>query len=114
MKSFSQHLAEDKNSAYTKSYAKSQKKRHDFEQAKLEKQISYIQDVCNVGLQTDTTNGKLDQLLLALFYFAFTLRIRGELSSANLNTLLSGILTADEINKQLEKFPPPEKELSFD
>jgi hypothetical protein len=113
MKNFIQHLRENQERAYARVYAKSQKKRHDFERAKLEKQVSYIQDTCNVGLQHDDVKAKLDQLLVALFYFANTLRIRGELSDSNLSTILSGILSSEEINKELKKFPQREKELSF-
>lgn len=114
MKSFLQHIKESQQAAYARYYALSQKKRHKLEREKLEKQVSYMQDTCNIGVRDDSISIKLDQLLIAIFYLGNALRIAGELSDTKLNASLANILTSDEINSKLEKFPPPEKELSFE
>ena len=114
MKSFLQHIKESQQAAYARYYALSQKKRH-----KLEKEIAYARsgdkgDTCNIGVREDSVSLKLDQLLIALFYFGNALKINAEISEAELNATLATVLTQEEINGKLEKFPQPEKDLSFE
>ena len=112
MKSFLQHIKENQQAAYARYYALSQKKRHKLEREKLEKQVSFMQDTCNIGVREDSIALKLDQVLIALFYFGNALRINAEISEAELNATLATVLTQEEINGKLEKFPEPEKQLA--
>lgn len=112
MKSFLQHIKENQQAAYARYYALSQKKRHRLEREKLEKQVSFMQDTCNIGVREDSIALKLDQVLIALFYLGNALRINAEISEAELNATLATVLTQEEINGKLEKFPEPEKQLA--
>ena len=55
---------------------------------------------------------KMDQILLAFFYLAQTIRYEGELSAATINATLTHFLAPNEIHAKLEKYPKPE-DLSF-
>jgi hypothetical protein len=114
MKSFIQHIKENQQAAYARYYALSQKKRHKLEKEKLEKQVSYIQDTCNIGVREDSISLKLDQLLIAIFYLGNALKINAEISETELNATLATVLTQEEINGKLEKFSQPEQDLSFE
>jgi hypothetical protein len=89
-----------------------QKERHNLKRNAIEKNVTEIQDICNVGLQHDDVKAKMDQILLAFFYLAQTIRFEGELSAATINATLTHFLAPNEIHAKLDKYPKPE-ELSF-
>ena len=114
MKSFSHFLKEDQAQAagFVRHYALTQKERHNLKRNAIEKNVTEIQDICNVGLQHDDLGAKMDQILLAFFYLAQTIRYEGELSAATINATLTHFLAPNEIHAKLEKYPKPE-DLSF-
>lgn len=113
MKRFLQFLNEQHEPAgFVRHYALTQKERHTNEQQKIEGHIKQIVGILNVGLQQDEVKAKVDQLLLALFYFAQMVRFQGEMSAATLNSALTNFLAPSHINAKLEKYPKP-KEPSF-
>lgn len=113
MKSFIQFLSEQNEPAgFVRHYALTQKERHTKEQQKIEGHIKQIVGILNVGLQQDEVKAKVDQLLLALFYFAQIVRFQGEMSAATLNSALTNFLAPSHINAKLEKYAKPQ-ELSF-
>lgn len=114
MKSFSHFLKEDQAQAagFVRHYALTQKERHNLKRNAIEKNVTEIQDICNVGLQHDDLRAKMDQILLAFFYLAQTIRFEGELSAATINATLTHFLAPNEIHAKLEKYPKPE-DLSF-
>ena len=114
MKSFSHFLKEDQAQAagFVRHYALTQKERHNLKKNAIEKNVTEIQDICNVGLQHDDLKAKMDQILLAFFYLAQTIRYESELSAATINATLTHFLAPNEIHAKLEKYPKPE-DLSF-
>ena len=115
MKSFIEFLKEQPEPAgFVRHYALTQKERHQNEQKKIERHIKTIVEILNVGLQQDDIKAKVDQVILAMFYFAQMVRFQGEMSAATLNSALTNFLAPNHINAKLEKYPPPKKELSFE
>jgi len=114
MKSFAKFLKDDQAQAagFVRHYALTQKERHNLKKTAIERNVVQIQDICNVGLQHDDLKAKMDQILLAFFYLAQTIRYEGELSVATINATLTHFLAPNEIHAKLEKYPKPE-ELSF-
>jgi len=114
MKSFAKFIKEDQAQAagFVRHYALTQKERHNLKRNAIEKNVTEIQDICNVGLQHDDVKAKMDQILLAFFYLAQTIRFEGELSAATINATLTHFLAPNEIHAKLEKYPKPE-DLSF-
>jgi hypothetical protein len=110
MKSFIQFLSEQQEPAgFVRHYALTQKERHTKEQQKIEGHIKQIVGILNVGLQQDDLRAKVDQLILAMFYFAQMVRFQGEMSAATLNSALTNFLSPNHINANLEKYPQPEE-----
>jgi hypothetical protein len=114
MKSFSHFLKEDQAQAagFVRHYALTQKERHNLKKTAIERNVVQIQDICNVGLQHDDLRAKMDQILLAFFYLAQTIRYEGELSAATINATLTHFLAPNEIHAKLERYPKPD-DLSF-
>jgi hypothetical protein len=113
MKTFLQFLSEQQEPAgFVRHYALTQKERHTKERQKIEGHIKQIVEILNVGLQQDDLKAKVDQLILAMFYFAQMVRFQGEMSAATLNSALTNFLSPNHINAKLEKYPKPE-ETSF-
>lgn len=110
MKSFLQHIKESQQAAYARYYALSQKKRHDVDKAKLDRQAEYLQDATRIGLQSDDAKTKLDQILFGLFYLGNALRLIGDVSASNINATVSQELPPSEINQNLEKPRAPMSE----
>jgi hypothetical protein len=103
MKTFLHYVQEQQDSAFRRHYGLSQKKRHDVDKAKLDRQAEYLQEVSSVGLQAEDVKTKLDQILFGLFYLGNALRLVGEVSSSNINATVSQELTPTEIDQKLEK-----------
>jgi len=113
MKSFLQFLEEEPRAAgFVRHYALTQKQRQKLEQEKVERHIKTIVDILNVGLQQDDLRAKVDQLILAMFYFAQMSRFHAEMSVSTLNSALTHFLAPNEIHSKLEKYLKP-KEPSF-
>lgn len=110
MKSFIQFLSEQQEPAgFVRHYALTQKERHTKEQQKIEGHIKQIVGILNVGLQQDDLRAKVDQLILAMFYFAQMSRFHAEMSAATLNSALTNFLAPSHINAKLEKYTKPQE-----
>jgi len=111
MKSFLEYLKEEPRAAgFVRYYALTQKKRLEDQRKYIEGKASEIQDVCNAGLQQEDIKIKIDQIFIALFYFAHIIKKQGEISSATMNASLTHFLAPTEINANLEKYPKPKEE----